>query len=410
MPFLSVLSAMSPYNSFQTAKYLTSRPSGREPAKNNRLPPSDYSSDVPSGPIQPIIQSSGEASSAGVTAVETPTEYTGVEESPKNTVSSAIATPKSTRLSDYFVGDASKAYSDVEFQHISVLLKDSGRDSWSNVPRIYTVLRTIGQLQVIDAFLDQGITDIWFPFSTSSLPRALSSTLHPQFFDVQNGVLTKGLDLETNSSRKHAHFGKTEVLPFKVEKELGGGRFSQVHRITSSISKREYARKQFRRGAGTRNAAEIKSFKVELQVLKKIHHHHCVELVSSVTPLHLKKFGVILRRFQVGSYTDPKWFALIMSPVADCDLKAFYNVCKGDEQSHLSTLKTFFGCLTSALNYLHSSKIRHRDIKPQNILVKGENGRFSKDIISSPDDIVTKPCNLEFTVSVARKTPSRMSF
>jgi serine/threonine protein kinase len=60
-----------------------------------------------------------------------------------------------------------------------------------------------------------------------------------------------------------------------------------------------------------------------------------------------------------------------MSPVADCDLKAFYDLCRGDE-TRLSVLRTFYGCLASALNYLYGSKIRHRDIKPQNILVKGE--------------------------------------
>jgi hypothetical protein len=141
------------------------------------------------------------------------------------------------------------------------------------------VLRIIGQLQIIDKFLYQGITDIWFPFSSATLPKALSSTLHAQFLDTQETVLTKGLNLEKDENRKHAHFGRDEVLPFKVEDGLGGGRFSQVHRIRSLISKREYARKRFRRGIGLRNEAEIKSFKVELQILKKVHHHHCVELV-----------------------------------------------------------------------------------------------------------------------------------
>jgi len=114
-------------------------------------------------------------------------------------------------------------------------------------------------------FIDQGITDIWFPFSTFSLPNALSSTLHPQFLDVQKRVLTKSIDLEKDGGRKHASFSSDEALPFKVEKELGAGRFSHVHKITSTISKREFAQKQFRRGAGLRNAAEIKNFMMELQ-------------------------------------------------------------------------------------------------------------------------------------------------
>ncbi|KAI9772755.1 MAG: hypothetical protein M1835_006236 [Candelina submexicana] len=61
-----------------------------------------------------------------------------------------------------------------------------------------------------------------------------------------------------------------------------------------------------------------------------------------------------------------------MSPVADCDLAAFFNVVPESEISR-SMLRSYYGCLASALIYLHTSKIRHKDIKPQYILVKGDN-------------------------------------
>ncbi|CAO2647188.1 Nn.00g081100.m01.CDS01 [Neocucurbitaria sp. VM-36] len=61
-----------------------------------------------------------------------------------------------------------------------------------------------------------------------------------------------------------------------------------------------------------------------------------------------------------------------MSPVADCDLAYFMNIAATDNQK-LSSLRTFFGCLATALAYLHKMRIRHKDIKPPNILVHGTN-------------------------------------
>ena len=74
---------------------------------------------------------------------------------------------------------------------------------------------------------------------------------------------------------------------------------------------------------------------------------------------------------QVASYTDSKYFGLIMLPIADCNLAEYY-VRIQDDPTKLDILRKFYGCLASALQYLHRSSIRHRDIKPENILVKND--------------------------------------
>ena len=53
-----------------------------------------------------------------------------------------------------------------------------------------------------------------------------------------------------------------------------------------------------------------------------------------------------------------------MSPVADYNLEEYLNL-KPLTIEKRSILRTFFGCLTGALKYLHENRIRHKDVKPQ---------------------------------------------
>jgi serine/threonine protein kinase len=50
-------------------------------------------------------------------------------------------------------------------------------------------------------------------------------------------------------------------------------------------------------------------------------------------------------------------------------LAKYYELAQ-DSNDKLSLLRGFLGCLTSGVRYLHDSRIRHRDIKPQNVIIK----------------------------------------
>jgi serine/threonine protein kinase len=156
------------------------------------------------------------------------------------------------------------------------------------------------------------------------------------------------MDLEKSCPKRHTHFKKGEQFPLTIGDTLGQGGYGAVCKAYSPLSGRTYALKTFRRTR--KNAREAQSFMVELQILQRINHHHCVELVAS--------------------YTDSRNFGLLMSPIADYNLSAFYEVAMNSEETRRA-LCTFFGCLANALRFLHDSKIRHRDIKPENILVRG---------------------------------------
>lgn len=187
------------------------------------------------------------------------------------------------RLSTFFAETRvpRSKYSDQELQDISTILRAMGRQSWSAVPRIYTVLRNIGELHLLDDFIDLGVTDIFFPFSATSLPEKLSPTVRARFVDAQNMVFTVALELEKGPERRHATFGRDDVLPFEVIARLGSGGYGHVDKVISLLSHKEYARKMFRRKKMfSREKEGIKSFKNELNILRRVDHRHCVELVS----------------------------------------------------------------------------------------------------------------------------------
>ncbi|KAI0440445.1 kinase-like domain-containing protein [Xylaria telfairii] len=198
---------------------------------------------------------------------------------------------------------------------------------------------------MLDNLLDLGFSDYMFPVTGESVPRCLRPSQRSEFLEVQKLIMTQSMDLERG---QHCSFQQGDPIPFKTQKVLGAGSSGQVDQVMSLISFKTYARKRIlRRKANTGRTPEaMRQFVVEIQTLKRLEHNHVVEFV--------------------GSYTDPKYIGLIMSPVAEMDLATYLDRTNGGGHGEL---RTFFGCLVKALEYLHENKVRHKDIKPQNILV-----------------------------------------
>lgn len=261
---------------------------------------------------------------------------TGEELSSKlHTAYPIIAWPKRSK---------SDPFTDWDIRNISDALSRSGYIHWSKVPRIYAVLHSISQIHAMKAFLEDSVTDLGFPFTNQTLPHAFSDqAARKEFLDAQPLVASKVLEFEQGS--KHYHFSSIEEVPLLKLSELGRGQFGSVDRVRSEVSFREYARKLIPRGRTFQKDKKIlRDFENELHSLRKLSHHHIVQLVSS--------------------YTDPKFVGIIMSPVADCNLKEYL---WGNFEPSL--VRTFFGCLAVAVRFLHEHQVRHKDIKPQNVLV-----------------------------------------
>lgn len=186
-----------------------------------------------------------------------------------------------TSIADYFAAEDApqKQYSDWDIQEISRHLRAAGQQTWSEAPRLYAVLRSIDQLQFLDDILKQGIGDVFFPFNVSSVPGVLSPSSRAKFLESQSMVLTKAFNMESRKLDVHTHFGTQDVFPFEVRETLGSGSYGTVDKLFSPRTREVYARKRFKRKRGQGSKAEAQSFINELQVLKKIQHQHCVELV-----------------------------------------------------------------------------------------------------------------------------------
>jgi hypothetical protein len=130
---------------------------------------------------------------------------------------------------------------------------------------------------------------------------------------------------------------------------LGTGTYALVHSI--KVGHELYARKSVALPRFRQN--QVRGvIQNELSVTRKLIHPHTIRVFFT--------------------YEERDRFYIVMEPVADCDLEAFLI-------QHSSTYITWdqllmvlkwFRCLTNTLAFIHSKGIRHKDIKPRNILVK----------------------------------------
>jgi serine/threonine protein kinase len=245
-------------------------------------------------------------------------------------------------------------FSDAQIKRIKALLQIV-KPEWSSSPRSYIVLRVIGYLSKFTELLNSGFRDNWFPVQAAHLPPTFQPTVKNSFVQAQELVLTKGVDLWKG---EYCHFGPGEDPPFTIEGNLGGTENSVVDQIRSSVNNDVFVLKRITR-ANNFNPTTVQDmdrFDQEVRIIKQLNHRHFVKYVAS--------------------YTDGQFLGLVMSPVAEYDMRTFLDKMASVSASNefrrfkLRDLQSYFGCLASSLKYLHDKNIRHRDIKPQNILIK----------------------------------------
>jgi tRNA A-37 threonylcarbamoyl transferase component Bud32 len=254
------------------------------------------------------------------------------------------------QLFDDFSLEQKQPWTEPEIQRISLLLQRVNW-SWIELPRIFVILGTIDCLDSFVSLIDLDVSDYWFPFDESSVPSCIPRSKRSQFVAAQDLVKPNPMDLEHG---QHCFFQKGEVVPLEERGVIGRGSTSVITRVLSFKNGQQYALKVEKRGRIWRDRGQWedhgKRLIDQIRVMKGIRHRHVVEYV--------------------GSYSDLGSIGMIMSPVAEMDLKAY--LANAEETRH-GELRTFFGCLARGLQFLHEKGILHKDIQPRNILVHGGN-------------------------------------
>lgn len=103
----------------------------------------------------------------------------------------------------------------------------------------------------------------------------------------------------------------------------------------------------------------VEEFENEINCMKRCQHKHIVEFVES--------------------YTDENVLAIVMSPVCEMNLNDYMHVQDSKNSRH--ALSKFFGCLLNAMCHLFEKRVRHRDVKPENILVQHFNHNEAPQVV-----------------------------
>jgi serine/threonine protein kinase len=135
---------------------------------------------------------------------------------------------------------------------------------------------------------------------------------------------------------------------FYPVKRLGTGAFSLVDEVRHLITNVRLARKV----SATRKYSSGDHFMPEIRALKALKHRHIIRLVDAIFYEHTT--------------------ILLLSPVAETNLAGYLAAFIPGQVKTENCLKGFFGCLVSAVRYIHESSLMHGDIKPANILIGGE--------------------------------------
>ena len=184
---------------------------------------------------------------------------------------------------------------------------------------------------------------------------SLSPGTQPSIPHIENESRDAVAVTELDWSGRGAHVGydTTEQAPLEELEVIALGSSSLVTKVRSTRRGPYIFAKKTLQKSG--HLLGLEMLLQEVKVLQNLQNPHIVRLV--------------------GTIDEERFFSLLSYPAAKWNLRTFMksipnlNAEDPEKNSRKSALKSFDKCLMQGLNYLHSQKVRHKDIKPSNILV-----------------------------------------
>ena len=219
------------------------------------------------------------------------------------------------------------------------------------------------QILLLD-FLEKGLTDANLRLNEKELVDIFKEEHRPYatlFYTEQFRAIPREW-----CEGSHAIFGEEEPMPLVyIVDEPQNGSYGSVLKVKDPFTNKIYVRKQQIISSDVKLMQSARNHvEQETRRLKGLRHRHVVELVKS--------------------YERGNAYGLVIRPAANSDLGKLLERYKKDKFSPRKECKdskwlhpvfcTAFGCLAQGLAYIHGCNLRHKDVKPDNILYEQPRG------------------------------------
>ena len=223
-----------------------------------------------------------------------------------------------------------------------------------DMAKICLILRGMRQERLLDHFCEESKDDKHLPFKVETIRTIFEpddADYAMTFFTEQYRAVCR-----TWNDGEHITIAEEEPLPLKHINEYGKGSYGSVTRNQHAFTDMFYACK-------VQISVEARAHLLrEIARLKKLGHRHIVQFAKS--------------------YQRGNSYGILLKPAATTDLKKLldryrrngldFDRDSGDRRRdrvvYRPILLTVFGCLSRGLAHIHGCNIRHKDIKPSNIL------------------------------------------